>query len=209
LAELLAVTAYFGLTPAVMTDPRYVAYPLLWIAAGVWGVARVEPPSAPERAHWTAGALAGGYVLLLAFLTGLLAVYLTPAGAGGHSHAHAHGLQVTMTSPGWGPRIAWVTDLFHVYFVPVRWIGYLALGYLLYAAALDTVTATLSGVFGVATCLSCALPVTASLAGGLGGAAVAGAVTTYSLDISTGAFLLTVGLLALRPGARGQGPGQS
>lgn len=199
-AELLAVGTYFLLTPAVMTDPRYVAYPLLWIAASVWAVARVEPPAASERARWAAGLLAAGYVLLLAFLTGLLAVYLT---SGGHSHSHIHGLQVTMTAPGWGPRIAWVTQLFHVYFVPFRVIGYLALGYLLYAAVLDLSTVTLSGAFGLATCLSCAFPVVASLAGGLGGAAFAGAVTTYSLDISTAAFLAAVGLLALRPGARG------
>jgi hypothetical protein len=202
-AELVAVGAYFLLTPAAITDPRYVAYPLLWIAAGVWGVARVEAPSASERARWGAGLLAAGYVLLLAFLTGLVAVYLSTPG-GGHSHSHVHGLSVTMTSPGWGPRIGYVTHLFHVYFVPFRWIGYLALGYLLYTAVLDTATAALSGVFGVATCLSCALPVAASLAGGLGGAALAGAVTTYSLDISTAAFLLTVGLLALRPGATGR-----
>ncbi|MFB6206554.1 MAG: hypothetical protein ABEJ05_08535 [Haloglomus sp.] len=198
-AELLALVGYFGLTSAAVTDPRYVLYPLVWITVGVWAVLRTSPPSASARARWVAGGVAAAYVLVLAFLTGLLAVYLS---SGGHSHSHIHGLQVTMTAPGWGPRVAYVTHAFHVYFVPFRVVGYLALGYLVYATLLDATSAALSGVIGVATCLSCAFPLVASVLGGLGGAALYGGLATYSLDISTAAFLLAVGLLLWRPGHR-------
>jgi hypothetical protein len=202
-AEFLALIAYFGLTSAQVTEPRYMLYPLLWIAVGVWAVLRVDPPAASEHARWAAGALAAVYVLALAALTGLLAVYLT-TGEAAHAHAHTHGLSITMAPPGWGPRIAFATDLFHVYVVPFRVVGYLALGYLLYVNALDAVTATVPGLLGVATCLSCALPLASSVAGTLGGAALAGAVATYSLDISTAAFLLAAGLLTRRPGRRAE-----
>lgn len=199
-AQLLAVVGYFGLTDAAVTDPRYVLYPLVWITLGVWAVVRTTPPRASERARWVAGGVAAGYVLALAFLTGLLAVYLQSAGAS-HGHEHIHGLQVTMTAPGWGPRVAYVTHAFHVYLIPFRVIGYLALGYLVYAALLDATSAALSGVVGVATCLSCTFPLVASALGGLGGAAVFGGLATYSLDISTVAFCLAVGLLTWRPGS--------
>lgn len=204
-AEFLALLAYFGLTSATMTEPRYMLYPLLWIAVGVWAVLRVDPPAASERARWAAGGLAAVYTLALAGLTGLVAVYLTIGEGAPHAHAHVHGLSITMAPPGWGPRVAFATDLFHVYVVPFRVVGYLALGYLLYVNALDAVTATVPGVLGVATCLSCALPLASSVAGAVGGAALAGAVATYSLDISTAAFLLAAGLLAWRPGRRADG----
>ncbi|WP_276257325.1 DUF7546 family protein [Haloglomus litoreum] len=198
-AELLALVGYFGLTDAGITSPRYILYPLVWITVGVWAVLRASPPVASERARWIAGGIAAGYVLLLAFLTGLLAIYVSNGGAASGGHSHVHGLQLTMTAPGWGPRISYVTHAFHVYFVPFRWIGYLALGYLLYATLLDATSAALSGVVGVATCLSCAFPLVASVMGGLGGAAVVGGLATYSLDLSTAAFLVAVGLLLWRP----------
>ncbi|PSP96726.1 hypothetical protein BRC89_13325 [Halobacteriales archaeon QS_4_70_19] len=198
-AQLLALIGYFGLTDAAITDPRYVLYPLVWITLGVWAVVRTDPPVASERARWVAGGAAAGYVLTLAFLTGLLAVSLQGAGAS-HGHEHIHGLRLTMTAPGWGPRIAYVTHAFHVYFIPFRVIGYLALGYLVYATLLDATSAALSGVVGVATCLSCTFPLVASALGGLGGAALFGGLAAYSLDISTVAFCLAVGLLTWRPG---------
>jgi hypothetical protein len=200
-AELLALIGYFGLTEAAITQPRYVLYPLVWIAVGVWAVLRTTPPAASERARWVAGGAAAAYVLTLAFLTGLLAVYLTNGGGG--SHSHVHGLSVTMTAPGWGPRVSYVTHAFHVYIIPFRVIGYLALGYLLYATLLDARRAALSGVVGVATCLSCAFPLVASVMGGLGGAALAGALATYSLDLSTLAFCVAAVLLSRRPGIHG------
>jgi hypothetical protein len=199
-AELLALVAYFGLTDAGITGPRYVLYPLVWITVGVWAVLRTTPPAASERARWVAGGVAAGYVLVLAFLTGLLAVYLSSGAGGSHGHSHVHGLQMTMTSPGWGPRVSYVSHAFHVYFVPFRVIGYLALGYLVYATLLDATSVALSGVVGVATCLSCAFPLVASVLGGLGGAAVMGGLAPYSLDLSTAAFCLAVGLLTWRPG---------
>lgn len=207
--ELLAVGAYLALTPTIVDSPRYVLYPLVWIAAAAWAVLRTDPPAASRRARDGARVVAGGYFLLLAFLSGLLAVYLSPAGAA-HSHSHVHGLRVTMATPGWGPRISYVTHLFHVYFVPFRVIGYLGLAYLVYAATLDAFRAAVPGVVGVATCVGCAFPLVASLAAEVGGAALAGAAATYSLDVSTVAFLLALGLLYWRPapgldGATSQG----
>lgn len=196
--ELVAVAGYLALTPTVVTAPRYVVYPLLWMAAAVWAVARTDPPAASRRARDGARVVAGGYFLVLAVLSGLLAVSLSPAGAT-HAHSHVHGLQVTMSTPGWGPRVAYVTHLFHVYVVPFRVVGYLGLAYLVYAAVLDASRAAVPGVLGIATCIGCTFPLVASLAADLGGAALAGAAATYSLDISTAAFLLALGLLYWRP----------
>ncbi|WP_313693281.1 DUF7546 family protein [Halorarum halobium] len=198
--ELLSAVAYFGLTSAQVTSVRYVVYPFVWITVGVWAVTAVDVSADAPRSHRVAAAvLAAAYFLVLAWLAGLVSVYsLGP----GHSHSHLNGLQVAMVQPGWGPRVAYVTHVFHVYFVPYRAIGFLALAYLVYATVLDATGAALSGALGLVACVGCTFPIVAGLAAGVVGPGVAAAVTDYSVDLSTAVFLAAVALLVVRPGFR-------
>lgn len=195
--EALWVVSHFALTPATVTDLRYVLYPFVWINAGLYAVWRVRPAAASDGVRRLADFVGVGYFLALAWLSGLLAVY-----GPDHAHAHLHGWQLTLATPGWGPRIAYVGDWFHVYFVPYRVVGYLALAYLLAAAVRELSARTLTGALGVATCIGCSFPVLVSLAGsaGMGGGAGLATVSALSLDLSTAAFVLAVGVLLWRPG---------
>ncbi|WP_143423320.1 DUF7546 family protein [Halegenticoccus soli] len=199
--ELLGLVGYFGLTSAEVTSLRYVLYPFVWINVGLWAVARTAPPRSSRRYRWVALGVAAGYFLILAFLAGLVGISL---GHHGHDHAHVVGFQFAMASPGWGPRIAYaVPGVGHVYFVPYLVIGYLSLAYLVYAAVLDAGRTALGGAFGLASCLGCSFPLVASLAtGAAGGASLATGIDALSVDLSTAAFVLAVGLLYWRPGSR-------
>ncbi|PSQ09986.1 hypothetical protein BRC93_11300 [Halobacteriales archaeon QS_5_70_15] len=190
--EALWIAIHFALSPASVTDPRYVLYPFVWINAGLYAVWRVRPEPAGDGLRRLADLVGAGYFLALAWLSGLLAVY-----GPDHAHDHLHGWQVTLATPGWGPRIAYVGSWFHAYFVPYRVVGYLALAYLLAAAVREFSARTLTGALGVATCIGCSFPLLLSLAGGAGLGAGAGLATFsgLSLDLSTAAFLLAVGVL--------------
>lgn len=197
--EALVLLAYFGLTPNAVTQPRYVLYPFVWMNVALYAVWRVSPADPPDWARHLADFAGVGYFLLLAFLGGLLAVF-----GPDHAHSHIHGWQVTMAAPGYGPRVGYVGSWFHVYVVPFRVVGYAALAYLLSAAIRDASVGSLravTGVVGVVTCIGCAFPLVASLAGG-GGllAGFAATATAYPLDVSTVAFVLAAALLSWRPG---------
>jgi hypothetical protein len=197
--EALVLLTYFGLTPSSVTQPRYVLYPFLWMNVALYAVWRVSPADPPDWARHLADFAGVGYFLALAFLGGLLAVFGPE-----HAHSHLHGLRVTMASPGYGPRVGYVGEWFHVYVVPYRVVGYAALAYLLSAAIRDASVGSLravSGVLGVVTCIGCAFPLLASVASG-GGllAGIAAAATAYPLDVSTAAFLVAVAALSWRPG---------
>jgi len=198
--EALWVAGHFVLTPATVTDLRYVLYPFLWINAGLYAVWRVRPSPASDGLRRLADLAGVGYFLALAWLSGLLTVY-----GADHAHDHIHGWQVTVAAPGWGPRIGYVGSWFHAYFIPYRVVGYLALAYLLAVAVRDLSARTLTGALGVATCIGCSFPLLLSLAGGVGLGAGAGLATLSgaSLDVSTAAFLLAVGVLVWRPGDDG------
>lgn len=201
-AELLLLVGYFGLTGARPTALRYALYPFLWIDVGLLAAIGVSVPSAGPRVRWAAGVGAVGYFLLLAVVSGLLSVEL---GAGhGHAHAHPLGFQFVPSAPGWGPRLGYAGEAFHVAFVPYRVIGYLCLSYLLYAALLDARRSPLPGILGLAACVGCTFPIVAPLVGGVlgGSAALAGAAADHSVDLSTAAFLAAVALLYWRPGGR-------
>lgn len=207
--EAVGVGGYVLLTNTDVQSLRYLLYPFVWINVGVVGVVHVTPRPTSRRAHVAAAVLAGAYFLVLALLAGLVSVDLAALfGTAGHTHSHAHahvhGLQVTMTTPGWGPRVGYAGDVFTVNLVPFRVIGYLALSYLVYAALCDVAGAALSGVLGLGSCLSCTLPIAGSLAAGLvGGAGVVAALSTFSVDLSTAVFVGSVLLLTLRPSLGG------
>ena len=197
--EALVLLAYFGVTANAVTQPRYVLYPFVWMNVALYAVWRLSPADPPDWARHLADFAGVGYFLLLAFLGGLLAVF-----GPDHAHSHIHGLQVTMASPGYGPRVGYVGSWFHVYVVPYRVVGYAALAYLLSAAIRDASAGSLravSGALGVVTCIGCAFPLVASLAGSGGVlAGVAATATAYPLDVSTAAFLGAVAALSWRPG---------
>lgn len=196
LAELLLLVGYFGATGAELTSVRYAVYPFVWIDVALVAVVRLRPASAGPRLRLAAAAAAVAYFVVLAWLAGLIALY---PGGGGHSHAYMTGVVVQPAAPGWGPRLGYVTELFHVYFVPYRVIGYAALAYLLYASVIDASKAAFSGVLGVLACLGCAFPLLSAVAGGLLGSGAAAAAYGASMDVSTAVFVLAVALLSWRP----------
>ncbi|MWG35924.1 DUF7546 family protein [Halomarina oriensis] len=197
-AETLLVVGYFGITGARPTALRYVVYPFVWINLGLVAVVGTRPRPASRRLRLLAGAVAVGYFVVLAWLSGLL--YVETA-AVTHTHATLGGWQVTLSAPGWGPRIGYVTGAGHVYFVPYRVVGYVALAYLVFARTLDASASVLSGVVGLGACLSCAFPVVASFAAGaLGPSSAALAASSFAFDLSTAAFVLALAVLYWSPG---------
>ncbi|MFC7098635.1 DUF7546 family protein [Halobaculum marinum] len=190
--EAVLLLAYFGLTDATVLSLGYVVAPFVWINAAWWAVARTDAPAAPRRRRVGVAVLAVGYFLLLLVVTGLL---------GGGSGGPVVWLELGGGSPGWGPVVRYGGALFSFTLVPFRVIGYLALAYLLYAASLRATTAALSGVVGLASCVSCGFSVVLSLVAGVTGGSTAalGAVYAASVEVSTAAFLLAVALLALGP----------
>jgi len=196
--EAALLVGYFLLTPARVTTPRYVLYPFLWINAALWAAARTSIPRAPRRHHLVAAVVAAGYFLLLANWAGLV----TLTGGGHHGVLDGVlGLTIGSGSPGWA-RVTFITRTVAVSFIPYRVIGYLGLAYLVYAATLDVTGAVVSGAIGLLSCLSCSFPILASLLTGVWGGSVTllSTVYAYSVDVSTLAFLLSVGLLYWRPG---------
>lgn len=196
--EALVLAAYLSFTPAEATSLRYLVYPFVWIDVGLWAVLATYPATAGDDKHRLLAVLvAVVYFGVLASLSGLLAFY--PSGE--HAHDYLRGLQVTMSAPGWGPRVAYVAETFHVYFVPYRVAGYAALAYLVYAAALDAGRAAAGGLLGFAACIGCSfpalVPVVVAVTGGTLG--LAATVPLFSMDVSTAAFVLTALALALRP----------
>lgn len=198
--ELLAVVAYLGFTDTVVSSYRYLVYPFVWINVGLWAVFHTKPIVAGRRIRAVALVVAVGYFLLLSLLSGLLEIAV-------FQHAHSHlptGLQMTMSAPGWGPRVFYTGSVGHVSFIPYRVVGYLALAYLLYVTVLEVTTAAVSVLFGVASCIACSFPLLSTMAAALtgGSAGLLADASVYSLDISTVAFLIAISLLYWRPGRR-------
>lgn len=185
--ETVALGVYL-LTAGEVAALRYAVYPFVWINVGLFAVSRVATPRAPRGRRRLAAAVAVAYGLCLATVTGLIGL---PVGQP-PTHVHPAGLTVSLSAPGWGPRVAYVAGDVHLYFVPFRVVGYAALSYLLYARLARLSLASGAGLFGVAACAGCTLPLLAGSLGGAGAAALA-AVGGYSLDVSTLAFLLAVG----------------
>ncbi|WP_435347534.1 DUF7546 family protein [Haloarchaeobius sp. HRN-SO-5] len=193
--ELFAVVGYFRVTSAELTSVRYVLYPFVWINVGLYAVVGTRLVAASRRHRVAAAVVASTYFLLLAWLVGMVGLQ-----SGGHELAT--GLSVRMRSPGWGPVVTYVTPSATMAVVPFRLVGYLSLAYLVYATVLESATASVGGVVGLVSCISCAAPLLSSLAASLTGSttAIAATLFPFSLDVSTLIFVLTVALLYWRPG---------
>jgi hypothetical protein len=193
--ELLLLAAYFALSSRSVLAPRYVLYPLVWINVGVVGVFAVDRPRADGRRRLLAAAVAVAYLAVLGWLDGTVAAG-TGTGTGG--------LRVLVLSPGWGPAVIY-DGVVRLALFPYRVVGYAALAYLVYALVADVAGSGLvGGAVGLLSCVSCTLPVAAAALSGLVGGSVgltaaATATAPLAYDLSTLAYVVSVGLLAWRP----------
>lgn len=192
--EVILLSLFFLTSPNRLARPRYALYPFIWINASLWVVLQTNAPQAPRRHRLAAGTVAVGYLLVLCWLAGLIGP--VPAGY----TDRLVDLSVGLGSPGW-ERITLIVGDLSLTLVPFRVIGYLVLSYLVYVTALDAAGALVSGALGLFSCISCTFPVVVSLASGaLGGSsAIFGAIFSYSTDLSTAVFLLSLVLLYYRP----------
>jgi hypothetical protein len=185
--ELALVTAYLAVTDVVVTEPRYVVYPFVWINFGLWAMLRVETPSVDRRQWAVALGMAGGYLLLLFWAGGVLLVGLAEPLPGG-AVASVH-----WNLPGWGPTVVYGTPRLRLSIIPFKVVGYVAMTYLVYARLLDATRAVLSGALGLLSCVGCTFSILLPL---IGATSLFGSTLTgLSWDLSTLVFLLTVALL--------------
>lgn len=170
------------------------AYPVVWFAVGTWALLWVSPSATDRRTRWVAGTVAVGYFFVLAFVGGLF----------GPSGGVATGLSVQTTDlpPGWNPAILYAGETIRLALIPYTLFGYAVLSYLVYATAIEAKSAVAGGIIGLFSCVSCTLPVVASILGGvLGGAgAVTAAASSLTYGVGTAVFVVTVLLLSFRPG---------
>ncbi|MFB6101660.1 MAG: hypothetical protein ABEJ73_03770 [Haloplanus sp.] len=186
-AELAVVTAYLAVTDVIVTEPRYVVYPFVWINVGVWAVVRTEHPDAGRRQWAVAAAMAGGYLLLLLWAGGILQLGLDGPLRGG-AVASVH-----WNIPGWGPTIIYGTPRVRLSIIPFKLVGYVAMTYLVYVRLLDATRAVLSGALGLVSCVGCTFSILLPF---LGATTLFGSTLTgLAWDLSTLVFLLTVALL--------------
>jgi hypothetical protein len=189
---LLSTLLYAALSGRSPTP--YWAFPVVWVTVGTWAALRMPRPPAPTRTRLVAGAVAGGYFLVLAAAGGLV-------GPGGEP---APGLSVQLIElpPGWNPAVFYGGELLRVAVVPYMAFGYAVLSYLVYLTAVEARSAVAGGVLGLFSCVSCTLPVIASVAGGFvgGGTALVAAASAQTYALGTVVFVVTALLLTLRPG---------
>lgn len=196
--EVLLLASYFAVTAASPgTALRYLVYPFVWINAAIFGYRRVEP-DVGSRSH-----LAVGAGIAVAYFLTVMAV---PGNIGLVDAGSAWSFRVGWYAPGWGPLVAAVTPWVRVYLVPFEVIGYLGLSYLVFANVLSITRGTLTGVFGLVTCVGCTVPVVAPVIGLLGGPASSLRTTAYAVSYDLGTAIFVLAVLALvysHPSRRG------
>jgi hypothetical protein len=187
--ELLLLGAYFAVSTRTVLAPRYVLYPFVWIDVAVLAVLAVDRPRATGRRRLGALAVAVGYFLLVASLDGTVGVG-TGSGA----------LRILPLSPGWGPALLY-DGVVRLALLPFKVVGYAVLAYLVYRLVADVAgSGIVGGAVGLFSCVSCTLPLAAAVVSGLVGGTVGLTATgAWSYDLSTLAFVVSVGLLAWRP----------
>ncbi|MFB6078892.1 MAG: hypothetical protein ABEJ80_07945 [Halarchaeum sp.] len=193
LYEFVGSYLYFRYTPADPGRLRYLVYPFVWINVGLLAALTVRPTPGSRRHRLLGLAVAVPYTLAVLYVPGVLQVTLPGLRALPRAAPH---WDVVWAAPGWGPLLTYQSSLVVANLVPYKVVGYLALGYLVYANALRVTRASLGGLLGLVTCVSCTAPLFASGVALLGGGAGAVAVATrYSVDLGTLAFLVSIVLL--------------
>ncbi|WP_416839199.1 hypothetical protein [Haloferax sp. DFSO52] len=190
---LILAFAYLLFTDASVGAPRYALYGVTWVVVGLWVMFDTRVAAASTQTKRRAAAIAVGYFALLAVAGGLVT---SPVPGG------TEGIRVAFLPPGWGPALVYGGDLFNLILMPARVVGYAALAFLVYDTVVEAAGAAVSGVVGLFSCVSCSWPILTSLATSVfgSGTALALTVTTFSYDLSTLVFLVTVVLLRWRPG---------
>lgn len=190
LLTLLAYAIFTGLRPTVTWT-----YPLVWVTVGAWALFRTSPPPPTDRrTRRLATVFAVGYFLVLAYAGGLFGLSA--------NDATGATLQVFELPPGWNPAFLYTGDALRVALVPYTAFGYAVLSYLVYATAIEARGAVAGGLLGLFSCVSCTLPVVASVLGGIvgGGGALSAAAAATNYADGTAVFVVTVLLLSYRPG---------
>lgn len=176
------------------TPTRVWAFPVVWFTVGTWALVRTSPTPVDQSTRRVAGAIAVGYFAVLAVVGGLVGL-AGPVETG-------LTIQVTELPPGWNPAIIYGGEAIRFAIVPYTAFGYAVLSYLVYATATEARGAVAGGLLGLFSCVSCTLPVIASVIGGFvgGGAALAAVASSQSYGVGTVVFVVTVLLLSVRPG---------
>lgn len=181
--------AYFTVTTATVNEYRYVLYPFVWINVSLWAAARVRPPKTTRRRMVVGMVIAGGYFLVISVISGIISLTAITGST--------EGTGVYWIVPGWGPLLTYGGSVFGLRIVPFEVTGYTILSYLVYVNVLGTMRNALSGTVGLASCVSCTMPVFTILLGGATGVSSSTIAAAYrwSYDIGTGLFVIAVGLL--------------
>jgi len=185
--ELLLVMLYLLLLPGAATDPLLLTFPFVWLNVAGLVLLHVRPAPASTRRRAVAGAVALGYGLLLGYVGGVV-------GLGGQGT----GLRVVLAAPpGFAPSFVYSGATLALVVTPWKVAGYLALSYLVYVTVVDASGGVAGGVLGLFSCVSCVLPVLASVVGGFAGvgATLYQAAMYQSYGLSTVVFVVSVGLL--------------
>ncbi|MDL5363656.1 hypothetical protein [Halalkalicoccus sp. NIPERK01] len=189
--ELVALLVYHLVSDVRVDSVFAVVYPFIWINVGLWAIVRTNPDPRTARHRYLAGAVAGGYLLALFVLGGLLWTGLPGVPTG---------VDVSMLSPGIGPVVSYNGTFVRFTFVPFLVVGYVALSYLVYATLIDAAGSALGGVIGLFSCFSCVWPLIAPVfVGAFGSAGAAVTTSLQSYVAGTAVFLATVCLLHWRP----------
>ena len=187
-AELLLVMLYLLVVQGAATDPLLLTFPFVWLNVAGWVLLTVRPAPAPARRRAVAGAVALGYGLLLGYVGGVF-------GLGGTGS----GLRAVLAAPpGFAPSFVYSGTTLALVVTPWKVAGYLALSYLVYVTVVDASGGLAGGVVGLFSCVSCVLPILASVVGGFAGvgATLYEAAMFQSYGLSTVIFLVSVGLLS-------------
>ena len=185
--ELLLVLLYVLVLPGAATDPLLLAFPFVWLNVAGVVLLHVRPQSVVGRRRAVAVAVAVGYGLLLGYVGGVF-------GLGGQGA----GLRLVVAAPpGFSPTVVYSGAPLSVVLTPWKVSGYLALSYLVYVTIADASGGLAGGLLGLFSCVSCVLPIVASVIGGFAGvgATLYQAALYQSYGLSTAVFLVSVWLL--------------
>ncbi|MWV65434.1 hypothetical protein GRS48_11485 [Halorubrum sp. JWXQ-INN 858] len=181
LAYLVVLGGYLTAGETDVIDPLRAAYPLVWLSLSAAAIAGATAGAGRATVRPWPAAIGGGYVLLLAWISGQLT--FAPTG---------FGVEASAGLPGWAPVVIADLGVATAVVVPFQSLGYVVLGALLARALSVTGGSLLAGVLGLFTCAGCVLPVIAAVAAAGSVPVISGGL---SYAVSTAAFALTLGVL--------------
>lgn len=199
---LVSIQAYLVLTYVSITDrpggiDLFVVVPWIWINVALWAMIRTTPKPVTGRDRLVPLAIACGYFVVLALVSGLVGV-----GAAFSETIPAAELRLILfeAPPGWTPSVIYGGEYIRFALRPPLVLGYAAIAYLLYATITEVRSAVFGGLVGLFSCVGCMVPivvgVVGALTGGTAGLLTPGNVAIVSnYGVSTVVFLVTIGLL--------------